>query len=301
MKSAKNNISVVIPNFNGEDLLKKNLSKIIALEKDRKNLIQEIIIVDDGSTDGSVKYIKENFPKIRLIKHKVNRGVPSVLNTGVRSAKGDLVLIISIDMEPDKNLILNLLPHFEDSKIFGISFGKKETGPEKAFWKDGFIEFKFEKESKETKRIFYLRMAEGIFRRYVWIDLGGMDEKLFSPFFWEDLDICYRAAKRGYQCLLEPKAIVEQSCLIPTHKFAPKFIKDTDELHMIFFIWKNIHSTNFMRKHVAGIFIKLIKNPLYLKILLTAALKMPAILKERRREIRESKVSDEAIFSRFSA
>lgn len=294
-------VSVLISDFNDEELLRKNLVKIVELSKNPKNSILEIIVVDDGSTDGSSNYIKENFPKIRLIKHKVNRGIASAFNTGVRSARGSLILMISPDMIPTKNLVVSLLPHFENQKVFAVSFHEKGVGPEKGVWKDGFVQFKNEKELREPENTFYVRKGEGIFNRKIWVELGGMDEKLFTPFYWEDLDISYRALKRGYQNLWEPKAEITHQHWGTLGRLNRNFVEKKGELHMLLFIWKNINSRNLIRKHITGLFSKIAKNPGYLKIVLMALGKLPTVLREKRREAHESKISDETIFSRFSS
>jgi len=83
----KLSVSIVIPNYNGELILSKNLPVVIRASKNPKNHIIEIIIVDDKSTDNSVNFIKSNFPQIKLIKHTANRGFYCAVNTGVRMAK----------------------------------------------------------------------------------------------------------------------------------------------------------------------------------------------------------------------
>ncbi len=85
-------VSIVIPNWNGRALLEKNLPSILLAKKNKKNRILEIIIVDDGSTDDSVPFLKKEYAtSIRLIKHTKNRGFASAVNNGVRMAKGAYV------------------------------------------------------------------------------------------------------------------------------------------------------------------------------------------------------------------
>lgn len=301
MQTKKFKVSIVISNYNGEDLLKKNLSKTLKLAEVPKNSIIETIIVDDGSSDGSTAFIKENFPQVRLIRHKKQRGVSAAFNTGVRSARGELILMISIDMVPEKELLESLLPHFNDPKVFAVSFHENGIGPEKAFWKDGFIEFKKSREAEKVVPTFYVRKGEGIYRRKIWMELGGMDEKLFLPFYWEDLDISYRAAKAGYINLWEPKAVVKHDHWGTVGQFPKKFIESKNEQHMLFMIWKNIQSAYMMRKHILGIFKKIFKKPSYLFIVLSALGRLAAVFKLRRKAKKSGKVSDEIIFSRFSS
>ena len=86
-------ISIVIPNFNGIKLLEENLPKVVAARKNLRNNIVEIVVVDDFSTDGSAVYIKKNYPTIKLVVHKKNRRFSATVNTGVRTAKGDLICL----------------------------------------------------------------------------------------------------------------------------------------------------------------------------------------------------------------
>ena len=71
------------------------------------------------------------------------------------------------------------------------------------------------------------------------------------------------------------------------------------ERNQLLFIWKNLTSTNLLRKHVAGLFKRLAKHPGYIRIVFAAMIKVGTVAKARKREIKEAKISDEAIFSRF--
>ncbi len=83
--------SVVITNFNGKELLEKNLPAVINAKNNKDNSIIEIIVVDDFSTDESLKYLSILKSDISIIKHTKNRGFSATTNTGVRATKGDLV------------------------------------------------------------------------------------------------------------------------------------------------------------------------------------------------------------------
>src|SRR5260221_14400322 len=110
-------VSIVIPNFNGRELLEKNLPEILKAKQNKKNNICEIIIVDDGSTDDSVKYLKEKWPrKIRLIVHKKNRGFATSINTGVRMAKSELVCLLNSDVIPSNDFLVTMNEDFGDEK-----------------------------------------------------------------------------------------------------------------------------------------------------------------------------------------
>ncbi len=300
MQTKKNKVSLVMAFYNDEKLLKKNLPKIMEVVSTNKDIILETIVVDDGSTDDGAKYVKDNYPQIKIIKHKFNRGVAFAFNTGVRMAKGDLILMVSTDMLPDKNILSYLLPHFNDENVFAVSFHESGLGPEKATWRDGLLQFKQRKEPDEINNTFYVRKGEGIFRRRIWMELGGMDDKLFLPFYWEDLDLSYRAAKKGYKVLWEPRALVKHEHWGSIGKWPKPYVEKMEQIHMLFFIWKNIHSESMVKRHVAGVLMRLLKDPGYFIILARAFAKIGIALRARKKEKREGKVSDEAIFSRFA-
>src|SRR3972149_4612484 len=93
-------ISVVIPNFNGYDLLAKNLPSIL---KHCPNC--QIVVVDDASTDDSVNFINKNFKKIKLIQLPKNKGFAHAANIGVKAADGNLVLLLNSDVVPRVNFL----------------------------------------------------------------------------------------------------------------------------------------------------------------------------------------------------
>lgn len=131
------------------------------------------------------------------------------------------------------------------------------------------------------------------------MELGGLDEKLLSPFYWEDLDLSYRALKRGLINLWEPKALVVHEHEATIGKLSPKYTQRIRERNQLLFIWKNLTSRNMFRKHVAGLMKRVIKHPGYLRIVFMAMIKLNAVSWAREKERKEAKVSDEAIFAKF--
>ena len=98
-------ISIVIPNYNGAALIKGNLPRIVkSIRSANSHLIQEIIIVDDGSIDRSVDAINSaikqfnNKITISLIQNNKNYGFSTTVNNGVKHASGDLVMLLNTDV-----------------------------------------------------------------------------------------------------------------------------------------------------------------------------------------------------------
>jgi GT2 family glycosyltransferase len=292
-------VSVVIPNINGETLLEKNLPKVIEAMGNVKNHIMEIIMVDNASIDGSVKLVNAKFPGVHVIRHKVDRGFSASVNTGTRAAKGDLIFLINTDVIPEKNCLEKVISDFDDKKVFAVSLREIGYGPAKATFTDGYIDLVKGEESNTIQSTFYVSGGSGVFRRNILMELGGMDEKLLSPFYWEDIDLGYRAAKRGYKLLWDPRGIVEHHHESTISKFPKEYVARVKERNQLLMLWKNVTSANLTRKHIAGLFSRLIKHPGYIRIILMALGRFSTVLIRRQKEIKECKISDEMLFSRY--
>lgn len=293
--------SIIIPWFNTAGLVNKNLPAVLAAAKNSENDIIEVIVVDDGSKDKSVDEIKKNFPEIKLIRHKINRGFPAAVNTGVRAAKGQLICLLNSDVIPERNFLKNVLSDFENRRIFAVSLNEKgQYGWARGYFEGGFIKHEPGGKSDISHRTFWVSGGSGVFRRETWITLGGMDEKLYSPYYWEDLDICYRAMKRGYELLWEPMALVGHEHETTIKKLSSRYVQSIQERNQLLFMWKDITSGQLTRKHVVGLMRRLVSHPGYIKIVFMALTKIGLVLRRRFRETKESKVSDEAILARFS-
>lgn len=294
-------VSIIIPNFNGRTLLEKNIPEVIKSLEEKKNKIKEIIVVDDGSKDDSVSFLQEEYKKqVKLIKHTKNRGFSAAINTGVRSSSGDLIVLLNTDVVPEKNFLTTVLPHFKKKNVFGVSFHEKNYGAARCTFEDGYISLRAAKENDQTQQCFYVSGGSGIFRKSIWQELSGMDEKLFTPFYWEDIDLSYRAQKRGYLCLWEPSARVTHVHESTMSKLPKKKVGRIRERNQLLMIWKNIHSPSMLKKHLGALSKRASRHPGYLVVVFMAIFKLKDLIRLRKKEIRESKVSDEAVFAKFS-
>ncbi|OGM03121.1 hypothetical protein A2115_03460 [Candidatus Woesebacteria bacterium GWA1_41_8] len=293
-------VTIVIPTFNGKGLIEKNLPKVTEAMGNIANGVKEITVVDDGSKDETVEFLKKNFPQVRLIRHKRNLGFPASVNSGVKEASTPLIALLNSDVSPSANFLESALPHFENKKVFAVSLneeGKSLTWT-KGHFKDGFVGWEPGPKDRGVHETFWVSGGSGVFRKSIWDELGGMDEALFSPFYWEDLDICYRAAKRGYQLLWEPGAKVEHKHESTIGLLPQKYVETIRERNQLLFIWKNLTSPNLFKRHLIGLIKRCLGHPGYIRIVLAALPKLGAVLDARKRELKEGRVSDEAIFAR---
>lgn len=293
-------ISIVIPNFNGRLLLDKNLPLILKAREKRTNNIREIIIVDDASTDDSISFLKEKFArKIKVIKQSENHGFAYTVNNGVKECEGDLICLINSDVEVSQNFLECISDDFKDKQVFAVSLHEKGFGYAKGKFKNGFIVHEGMPEIKKTSESFWASGGSAVFRRDLWNDMKGMDSELM-PFYFEDLDLSYRAQKRGYKILWDPKANVVHNHESTYKKLNQNYVRRIKERNYLLFNWKNLTSGSLVRKHIIALFKKIIIHPGYLIVFLMAVLKLNTVIGRRKIEMKEAIVSDEAIFAKFN-
>ena len=270
-------VSVVITCWNGRKLLEKNLPKVLEASKNPKNQISEVIVVDDYSSDDSVEYI-ESFKdtktqrcKVRLVRHDRNYGYSKTCNTGVKEAKGDLVAILNLDVVPDKDFLENSIPHFNDKKVFAVSFNEGKFGPGKVIWENGMIGIGPTKTPQKTVLTGWANGGSSVFKKSIWEKLGGMDE-LFLPFYFEDIDLGIRAYKAGFECLFEVGSKVkhEHEATINSDNFKTKYIQKIKDRNHLLLTWKNIDSFKLFLSHIIFLLKKCFLHPGYFKIVFMA-------------------------------
>lgn len=291
-------ISIVIPNWNGQEKLRKHLPGVLKAAKHSK--VEEIIVVDDKSSDESVRVLKIEFPEVKVIEKDQNSGFSSTVNLGVKSSQGELVVLLNSDASPKEDFLDFILPHFKDKNVFSVG-GSVGGGWSGAEFKDGFFWHNMvEEKLQEAHSTLWVSGGSGVFRRSIWDELGGLDT-LFDPFYEEDLDLGYRATKRGYINLLEPKSKVEHYKEIGVIKehFSTKKVARIAQRNQLIFIWKNITNREYINGHIKALFAMLIKHPTYILVFLSAFYKLPQILEKREIEKRYSKLTDQEVLSMF--
>ena len=255
--------SVVIPNWNGRDLLAKYLpSVLLAMSGHPDN---EVIVVDNASEDGSAAYLSEHFPTVRVIESTENRGFGGGSNAGFQAAKNDIVVLLNSDMRVEPNFLQPLLVHFSDPQVFSVSCqiffsdpGKRreETGLTQAWWQDGRLKVRHRVDDTVTSVFpcFYPGGGSSAFDRRKFQELGGFDH-LFRPFYYEDTDLGFMAWKRGWKVLYEPASIVfhEHRGTIGK-KFTREFIQGTLKKNAVLWSWKNVHSWRMLSAQLATCF-----------------------------------------------
>lgn len=295
-------VSIVIPYWNGAEKIKKHLPKVLEFAKINK--VEEVIASDDASTDETVELLKDQFPEVVVVEQKTNRGFASNANTGFNRAKGDYVFLLNSDASPDNDLLKYALPHFEDPKVFSVGCNAGGLWAIARF-EDGFFWHNQASSNMgdpdKAHQTLWASGGSGVFRKSLWDEIGGMDE-LYNPFYVEDVDLGFRATKRGYINIWEPKSKVEhyKEVGVIAANFSKATIGNIAERNSLIFIWKNITSPNLTSEHKRALIKRLILHPKYWHVFIAAARHFPEIMKKRAVEKKEAKLTDEEIFRLFA-
>jgi GT2 family glycosyltransferase len=237
-------ILIIILNWNGKEDTLECLESTIKIDYDN----YEIVVVDNGSTDDSVKSIREKYPQLKLIENKANLGYAEGNNVGIRyalSENADYILLLNNDTIVDKNLLTNFIEAsqaYPQAGILGAKIYYFNT-PDKIWFAGGT--WKIDKADSQhigvnqiednvswndIKEIDYACGCALLIKAEVVQKIGLLDSRFFL--LWEEVDWCYRSKKLGYQCLIVPSAIV-------WHKISASFVGGQGKSMQQYFMERN--------------------------------------------------------------
>ena len=208
-------VSVIIVNWNQRQLLDKCLG--LFGKQTLQNI--EILLVDNGSTDGSVAYVREHFPNVHVIALPENRGFAGGNNVGIRAARGEYIALLNNDAQPEPQWLEALVHALEAHPEVGFCASKMLRADDPRVIDtagDLFYDYGVGgkrgmdqldgPEFSRTEYVFGACAGAAIYRRAMLEDIGLFDEDFFL--YGEDIDLSFRAQLRGYKCLFVPQARV---------------------------------------------------------------------------------------------
>ncbi len=209
-------VSVVTPNYNGERFLKTFFESL----NNDSELIGEVIIIDNGSTDNSKDYINKgtfNFP-VKLIENSRNMGFAPAVNQGISNAKHEYIFSLNNDTEVKKGSIRHMVELISSKEdIFSVQakmlqYNNKDliddVGDEYNLlaWTKKTGENHKSDEYTQVKEIFSSCAGAAMYRKSLLNELGMFDDSFFA--YMEDVDLALRSRINGYRNLLCPQAVV---------------------------------------------------------------------------------------------
>jgi len=277
-------ITVVIPTYNNAVQFIKNLEYNLKLLHDC-----EVIVVNDNPHMSFEKKLESY--DVHVINHSKNKGFAGAVNTGIHASHGEYILLLNDDVQLQDNLFLNITSAFiKNPLLFAISFAQIEkngvvVGKNILFWKNGFIQHS----RSNNLKMGNTGWAEGgsaIFDKEKIKLLGFFDEQ-FSPFYWEDIDISYRAKKYGFTVLFDPKIkVIHHHETTIGKQFSNDTIASVAYQNQLLCIWKNISSPHYIMQHLYYLLKRIVQSifhgdMIFLKGFISAFIKIPYILRRR--------------------
>ncbi len=220
--------SVVIVNWNGKHLLAECLD---SLSRQRFKDF-ETIVVDNGSTDGSVAFLRRTYPWVRVVSLAANTGFSGGSNAGIRAASGRYIALLNNDTRTDAEWLSSLVARAEKSPAEGmwaskiLSYDKPDLFDNVGLllYPDGLARGKGRLERDEGQydepgEALFPSGCAGLFRRSMLDAIGLFDEAFFA--YADDVDIGLRARLAGWGCSYVPSAVVHHRYSASSATYSP--------------------------------------------------------------------------------
>jgi GT2 family glycosyltransferase len=294
-------ISFVLPNYNGTELLRRNLPSVLAVARDHAPP-HEVLVVDDASKDDSVAVLEREFPDVRVVRRERNGGFSLAVNTGMAAARGEIVMLLNTDVRLEEPFLGPLLPYFDDPAAFAVAplmcdeHGRPQrTSCNAVSFRRGEIrrlrwdlaDLRARVERGERLLQLYPCGGAAAIRRSQFQELDGLDT-LFSPFYYEDFDLGIRAWQRGWKTYFEPRSWVTHE-----HKgsiaasVARRRVKRLGRRNRFLLLWVHLSSRKLWLSHIPFTAVRVLTrlarlDTVYLPALWSAA-RLAGEVKKRRR------------------
>jgi len=201
-------LTIIVPAYNAADTIEKSLRHILAMEYPKKF---KVIVIDDGSTDGTYEKIKK-FKGITIIRNKKNMGKAVSLNKVLKKVKTELVANIDSDTYPSKDALMKMVGYFNDPKVGAVTVLILPSKPRNFLQKiqefEYYVAFGFWHKSISSLRSLYVTPGPmTIYRTKAVKEVGGFDEGNIT----EDMEIALALQEKGWkiECCVNTKVYTE--------------------------------------------------------------------------------------------
>ncbi|HOO55454.1 MAG TPA: glycosyltransferase family 2 protein [bacterium] len=255
---AAERVTTVIPNWNGIRFLGECLAGLASQTSGRPR----VIVIDNGSTDGSADFIKENFSWVKLIESPVNEGFSRAVNRGIALCETEFVFLLNNDAVPEPGCIENLVDVMDrNSNIHScackvVFYDDPETidsaGDDYTPWGMVFNRGHGKPAGdfiSETP-VFGPCAAAALYRKSLFDSIGLFEENIFA--YYEDTDLNMRAALSGLNCLFVPGAVVKHHYSGSSSGTVSKLGKEQVYIHLTGVYFKNMPAA-FIAKHLVSV------------------------------------------------
>jgi GT2 family glycosyltransferase len=208
-------VSIIVVNYNRSQYLKACFEALAKLNYPAGRV--EILMVDNCSDDDSVSFVKNNFPKVRILENDINN-YARANNLGVKNAKGDFIAFINNDIQVSENWLSELVNAMSKEKSLGAAGGKilledgkiQSTGHEEYpdfYWGDRGFRQEDKGQYERPEEVLSLCGAAVLFRKSCLKDIGFFDEDFIM--YLEDVDMCFRCTQHKWKVIYVPESIAK--------------------------------------------------------------------------------------------
>ncbi len=308
----KPEITLIITNWNGSRLLRECLPTVLEAVRFDHHHFYEVMVIDDCSNDNSLKILADEFPEVRTEQTPQNLGFQEANNYAVKLAESKIVMPMNNDIKLDPKALHYLAQHFDNKDTFAVSgkiFAFDQTtflyGNRGGYFQKGHFHL-YEKPPEDDSQTLFACGGAFMVNRQKYLDLGGFDS-MYHPLYYEEIDLSYRALKRGWEVHYEPQSIAYHKVQATiTRQEKLRRISLISARNNYLFIWKNILDRPMTLTFLVYIPLFLLRDLFRLKsrfwIAFYMALKrLPKALKGRSIEQSGVLYSDREILSRINA
>ncbi|MDA0747250.1 MAG: glycosyltransferase family 2 protein [bacterium] len=206
----KNAVAVVLANWNGAACIGRCLEMVF----NQRHAPAEVVVVDNGSTDGSPEFIRTQFPQVHLIERSHNEGIPRAWNLGIEQTRSFFVLILNTDVFLDRDFLYEAVQAIQTAPETGSVAARIYKADTDRIDNVGlFLQRRIRSVNStnvtEPEYVFAPSGAAMFCRRDMLEDVSVFGQYFDESYFanWEDMDLAWRAQLRGWRCLYTPSAI----------------------------------------------------------------------------------------------
>jgi GT2 family glycosyltransferase len=270
------------------------------------------MVIDDCSNDNSLRILADEFPEVRAEQTPQNLGFQEANNYAVKLAESKIVMPMNNDIKLDPKALHYLALHFDNKDTFAVSgkiFAFDQTtflyGNRGGYFHKGHFHL-YEKPPEDESQTLFACGGAFMVNRQKYLDLGGFDS-MYHPLYYEEIDLSYRALKRGWKVYYEPQSIAYHKVQATiTRQEKLRRISLISARNNYLFTWKNILDRPMTLTFLFYIPLFLLRDLFRLKsrfwIAFYMALKrLPRALRGRSIEQSDALYSDREILSRINA